>query len=64
MDYLKSLSMSGSVCLPQTPSFHLHNLVQGKINEDFSDRLSSSPASEMPAEGTEAKQTAASRTEK
>lgn len=33
--YLRILSMSGSVCLPQAPLFHLHNLLQEKINEDL-----------------------------
>lgn len=33
--YLRILSMSGSVCLPQAPPFHLHNLLQEKINEDL-----------------------------
>lgn len=27
--------MSGSVCLPQAPPFHLHNLLHEKINEDL-----------------------------
>lgn len=33
--YLRILSMSGSVCLPQALPFHLHNLLQEKINEDL-----------------------------
>ena len=33
--YLRILSMSGSVCLPQALPFHLCNLLQEKINEDL-----------------------------
>lgn len=33
--YLRILSMSGSVCLPRAPPFHLRNLLQEKINEDL-----------------------------
>lgn len=33
--YLRILSMSGSVCLPRAPLFHLRNLLQEKINEDL-----------------------------
>lgn len=55
--------MSGSVCLPRAPPFHLRNLLQEKINEDLvlDCHLLSS---EMAAEDIEAGKRAVSGTAK